>query len=189
MSDSERAHSGVGGLVEISPRGPLGSDRVAFHAYSGGSAYHCLTISSPLLSLPQPLSLVFRLVSYGLARSRSRSPSPQERASLSLTLPLALPCSPSRSPSYSPSLSLALPLASPAPPSYLRGGDFFSGPQSLCRPLASSVLSTPTSMPARLRRQIRYVLQYFIFLINSDLHALSGPRHATPDALSTCTLG
>ena len=39
MSDSERAHSGVGGPVEISPRGPLGSDRVAFHAYSGGSAY------------------------------------------------------------------------------------------------------------------------------------------------------
>ena len=31
--------SGVGGPVEISPRGPLGSDRVAFHAYSGGSAY------------------------------------------------------------------------------------------------------------------------------------------------------
>ena len=39
MSDSERAHSGVGGPVEISPRGPFGSDRVAFHAYSGGSAY------------------------------------------------------------------------------------------------------------------------------------------------------
>ena len=39
MSDSERAHSGVDGPVEISPRGPLGSDRVAFHAYSGGSAY------------------------------------------------------------------------------------------------------------------------------------------------------
>ena len=40
MSDSERARSGVGGPVEISPRGPLGSDRVAFYAYSGGSAYH-----------------------------------------------------------------------------------------------------------------------------------------------------
>ena len=39
MSDSERARSGVGRPVEISPRGPLGSDRVAFHAYSGGSAY------------------------------------------------------------------------------------------------------------------------------------------------------
>ena len=39
MSDSERARSGVDGPVEISPRGPLGSDRVAFHAYSGGSAY------------------------------------------------------------------------------------------------------------------------------------------------------
>ena len=39
MSDSERAHSGVGGPVKISPRGPLGSDRVAFYAYSGGSAY------------------------------------------------------------------------------------------------------------------------------------------------------
>ena len=39
MSDSERAHSGVGGPVEISPCGPLGSDHVTFRAYSGGSAH------------------------------------------------------------------------------------------------------------------------------------------------------
>ena len=53
MSDSERARSGVGGPVEISPRGPLSSDRVAFYAYSGGSAYQ-RTIQSHFVTTEFP---------------------------------------------------------------------------------------------------------------------------------------
>ena len=56
MSDSERAHSGVGRPVEISPHGPLGSDRVAFHAYSGGSAYHQMYIKQTSLLVVQSLA-------------------------------------------------------------------------------------------------------------------------------------
>ena len=55
MSDSEHVHSGVGGPVEISPRGPLGSDRVAFRAYSGGSAHHRL--GSDIRIIPTTCSL------------------------------------------------------------------------------------------------------------------------------------
>jgi hypothetical protein len=55
LSDSEHVHSGVGGPVEISPCGPLGSDRVAFRAYSGGSAHHRL--GSDIRIIPTTCSL------------------------------------------------------------------------------------------------------------------------------------
>ena len=118
---------------------------------------------SPSLS---PSASLSRLVSNGLTRSRSPSPLPQERVSLPLDLPLA----------------------SPAPSSYLRGGVFFSAPGHSADP-------SPQALRPRPRPCLRGcagksgMCYSASFLIDSDLDALLGPRCATPDALSTCTLG
>ena len=124
------------------------------------SSSHCHL--SPSLSPSASLSC---LVSNGLAQSHSPSPSPQERVSLPLNLPLASPA-----------------------PSYLQGGVFFSAPGHSADP-------SPQALRPRPRPCLRGcagesgMCYSASFLIDSDLDALLGPRRATPDALSTCTLG
>ena len=63
LSDSEHVHSGIGGPVEISPRRPLGSDHVAFHVYSSGSAYQRTAASADQLRyrLADPYVLIMSL--------------------------------------------------------------------------------------------------------------------------------
>ena len=139
----------------------------------------------PSLSLPSlPLSPSSPLSPLHPLPPSSLISSPYRSHSVSLTLPLALRASLDLPPS---------PFASPAPSSYWWGGFFV-----LLAPLPGSLCSlctththlkrSPTSMPAQLRKQIRYVQQYFMFLLNSDIDPLSGPWHATLGAPSTRTL-
>ena len=107
---------------------------------------------------PSPVSLLSLVVSL--------SPLP---FSLSLSLSLLSCLQWSRSVPLTLTVAPRASLAPPQSPSHITSplllfarGCFFFGPQSLCRPLTSSPSSTPTSMPARLRRQIRYVLQCLI---------------------------
>ena len=125
------------------------------------SSSHCHL--SPSLSPSASLSC---LVCNGLARSHSPSPLPQERVSLPLNLPLT----------------------SPAPFSYLREGVFFSAPSHSADPSPQAL--RPRPRPCLHGCAGKSGMCYSAsFLINSDLDALSGPRRATLDALSTCTLG
>ena len=108
---------------------------------------------------PSPVSLLPLVVSLSpLPFSLSLSLSLLSHLQWSCLVPLTLTLTPRAS------------LAPPQSPSHVTSplllfvrGCFFFGPRSLCRPLTSSPLSMPTSMPARLRRQIRYVLQCLIF--------------------------
>ena len=107
---------------------------------------------------PSPVSLLPLVVSLSpLPFSLSLSLSLLSHLQWSCLVPLTLTLTPRAS------------LAPPQSPSHVTSplllfvrGCFFFGPRSLCRPLTSSPSSTPTSMPARLRRQIRYVLQCLI---------------------------
>ena len=139
----------------------------------------------PSLSLPSlPLSLSSPLSPLHPLPPSSLVSSPYQSCSVSLTLPLALRVSLNLPPS---------PFASPAPSSYWRGGFFV-----LLAPLPGSLCSlctthtclkhSPTSTPVQLCKQIRYVQQYFMFLLNSDIDPLSGPWCATLGAPSMCTL-
>ena len=113
----------------------------------------------PHPSRVSPLPLVVSLSPLPFSLSFSLSLSSHLQRSRSVPLGPAHPHPRPKSESRSPSLSLSR--HQPPPP--ICEGVFFFGPRSLCRPLASSPSSTPTSMPARLRRQIRYVLQCLIF--------------------------
>ena len=144
-----------------------------------------LTLSPSPSPLPLPVSFTPSLSPLRLLHPRpsSHHPHPSRVSPLPLVVSLSpLPFSLSLSLSllsclqWSRSVPLTLTLAPraslapPQSPSHITSplllfarGCFFFGPRSLCRPLTSSPLSMPTSMPARLRRQIRYVLQCLIF--------------------------
>ena len=128
---------------------------------------HSLSVSSLCLLHPRPsshhphpspvspLPLVVSLSP--LPFSLSLSLSLLSRLQRSRLVPLTLTLAPraSLAPPQSPS-RVTSPLL------LFARGCFFFGPWSLCRPLASSLSSTPMSMPVRLRRRIRYVLQCLI---------------------------
>ena len=128
---------------------------------------HSLSVSSLCLLHPRPsshhphpspvspLPLVVSLSPLPFSLSLSLSLSSRLQRSRSVPLTLTLTSRASLAPPQSPS-RVTSPLLL-----FVRGC-FFFGPQSLCRPLALSPSSTPTSMPAWLRRRIRYVLQCLI---------------------------
>ena len=118
------------------------------------------------------------LPSSHLSHPHPLSPSSSSLASIAISL--------GSSPQERVSISLPLPLASPAPSSYLRGGFFiFLAPpplvtlEFLYQPPRLKLSSRSRSTPAQLRRQIRYV-QYFIFLMTSDVDTLLGPQRSCP---------
>ena len=127
-------------------------------------------LPSSHLSHPHPLSpSSSSLTSIAI----SLGPSPQERVSISLPRP--------KSEFQSPSLSL---LRCQPPRLICEEGSLFFSP-----PPRHSGISVPPprlklsfksrSTPAQLHRQIRYV-QYFIFLMTSDVDTLSGPQRSRP---------
>ena len=90
-----------------------------------------------------------------------------------------------KSESHSPSLSLS---RHQPPPPICEGVFFFWPPVTLqTSHLKSFIHAHVHACAAAQANQVCATVPHF--LIDSDLDALSGPRRATPDALSTCTLG
>ena len=150
------------------------------HLSPRANVYHLLpTLMGRMPSRSTPRCLP----SSHLSHPHPLTPSSSSLASITISL--------GSSPQERVSISLPLPLALPVPSSYLRGGFFFFSPPP---PPRHSGMSVPpprlkhlsTSMPAQLRRQIRYV-QYFIFLMTLTLtlfRAHDAHAHGTPDTLA-----
>ena len=148
------------------------------HLSPQANVYHLL----PTLMGRMPSHLTpRRLPSSHLSHPHPLTPSSSSLASITILL--------GSSPQERVSISLPLPLALPVPSSYLRGGFFFFSPPHSgmsVPPPCLKHLSTSTSMPAQLCRQIRYV-QYFIFLMTLTLtlfRAHNAHAHTTPDTLA-----
>ena len=158
---------------------------------------HSLSVSSLCLLHPRPsshhphpsrvspLPLVVSLSPLPFSLSFSLSLSSHLQRSRSVLLGPAHPHPRPKSESRSPSLSLS---RHQPPPPICEGVFFFWPPVTLqTSHLQSFVHAHVHACAAAQANQVCATVPHF--LIDSDLDALSGPRRATPDALSMCTLG